>query len=152
MNPFYFGTSAKPLYGVYYPPRGGTARDVGIVLCYPMGQEYMRAHRAFRQLSNLLARAGFHVFRFDYYGTGDSGGDADVGTLTQWQEDIRAAIEELKDTAGVQKVALVGLRLGASLATVAAAGRSDVASVTLWDPVTDGAGYLDELLAVPSHG
>jgi len=146
MNPFYFGTSAKPLYGVYHPPRGGEARDHGVVLCYPMGQEYMRAHRAFRQLALLLSKRKFHVMRFDYYGTGDSAGDDEAGDLDQWTEDISTAVDELRDTANVKRVSLIGLRVGAALATDLCARRDDIDSVVMWDPIWDGRRYLEELL------
>lgn len=147
MNPFFFGTSEKQLFGVYHPARGRTIRETGIILCYPLGQEYMRGHRAFRQLSLLLSRAGFHVFRFDYFGTGDSAGDGEEALLEQWLEDVTIAIEELKDTTGVEKVSLIGLRLGAALAALAAEGREDIERIVLWDPVVSGSDYVDELLA-----
>lgn len=146
MNCFFFGSSDRSLFGVYQPPKGRLARDEGIVLCYPMGQEYMRSHRAFRQLSNLLSRAGYHVLRFDYYGTGDSMGESEDVSMQQWQQDIGTAIEELKDNAGIEKVSLVGLRLGAAMAVQAGAGRADVHDVVLWDPVVSGDAYLSNLL------
>lgn len=145
MNCFFFGSSDRSLFGVYQPPKGRVAREEGVVLCYPMGQEYMRAHRAFRQLSNLLSRAGYHVLRFDYYGTGDAMGESDEASVQQWTQDIGTAIEELKDNAGIEKVSLVGLRLGAALAVQAGAGRPDVDDVILWDPVVDGGAYLENL-------
>ncbi len=145
MNPFFFGTSEERLLGVHHPPRGRAPRDVGVLLCAPFGQEYMRAHRAFRQLGLLLARRGFHVLRFDWFGTGDSAGDAEEGSLARWVADARAAIEELEDTAGVARVSLVGLRLGALVAALAAEGRDDVADLVLWDPVVEGRLYLEQL-------
>ena len=79
MQPAFFGTSDKPLLGLYHPPTGPRAREVGVLLCYPGPQEYMSCHWAFRKLAALLAREGFHCFRFDYYGTGDSGGEGEDG-------------------------------------------------------------------------
>jgi pimeloyl-ACP methyl ester carboxylesterase len=149
MNPFFFGSSEKQLYGVYHPPRGRDIRETGILLCYPLGQEYMRGHRAFRQLSLLLSRAGYPVFRFDYFGTGDSAGTGEEAMLGQWLEDVGIAIEELKDTAGVTRVSLIGLRLGAALAALAAERREDIDRLVLWDPVVRGSDYVDELLAAP---
>jgi pimeloyl-ACP methyl ester carboxylesterase len=146
MNAFYFGRADHSLFGVYHPPKGRTARDHGIVLCYPLGQEYMRAHRAFRQLANLLSRRGYHVLRFDYYGTGDSMGEGDAVRVGHCLADVGTAIEELKDNANVARVSLIGLRLGATLATLAGAPRADVESIVLWDPVVDGAAYLASLL------
>lgn len=148
MNPLYFGASKQALFGVYHPPRTREMRSRGVVLCYPIGQEYMRAHRAFRQLAMLLAKAGFPVLRFDYYGTGDSSGAGDQGTMEQWARDIDFAIDELKDSAAVDTVSLVGLRLGALLAAQAHSRRGDTTSSVLWDPVIDGARYFDEVRAV----
>lgn len=148
MNPFFFGTSARQLFGMYHPPRGELTRATGVVLCYPFGQEYMRSHRAFRQLANLLTKAGFPVLRFDYSGSGDSAGGSEEASLARWQEDIGTAIDELRDTAEVKQVALVGLRLGAALALRAAAARGDVSRLVLWDPIVDGAAYVAELEAL----
>lgn len=150
MNPMHFGASERPLFGIHHPPTGRGARDLGVVLCYPLGVEYMRAHRAFRQLATLLARAGMHVFRFDYYGTGDSAGDWDEGSLEGWRDDVGRAITELQEMTGVPAVSLVGLRLGGTLALMAAdraaAETFSIERVILWDPVVSGAEYLDGLL------
>ena len=59
MNPFFFGESERALFGLYHPPKSATVRELGVVLCYPMGQEYMRAHRAFRQLALILSNFEF---------------------------------------------------------------------------------------------
>ncbi|MEO5589859.1 MAG: alpha/beta hydrolase [Gemmatimonadaceae bacterium] len=151
MNPLFFGTSEQPLFGVYHPPRSQLQDIGGVVLCYPFGQEYMRAHRAFRQLALLLTKAGFHVFRFDYFGTGDSAGESSAGSIEQWMRDVDTAIEELKDTADIPRVSIVGLRLGASIGALAAADRADVDTVVLWDPVIDGAEYAGALIAEGIH-
>lgn len=145
MNPLFFGSSDRPLYGVYHPPKARVGRQAGVVLCYPFGQEYMRAHRAFRQLALLLAKAGFHVFRFDYHGTGDSSGDAEDFTLTSAIADVGVAIDELKDMADVEQVVLFGLRLGGAVVAQAAQHRADVSHLVLWDAIADGAAYLQEL-------
>ena len=146
MNPFFFGSSTKRLFGVYHPPKGQTIRSEGIVLCYPFGMEYMRSHRAFRQLALMLSKKGFHVFRFDYYGSGDSGGEGEEVTVEQWVEDINTAVDELKDTATIDKITLVGLRLGAALAHQVSLQRSDIDQLVLWDPVVTGEAYVHELL------
>lgn len=147
MEPFYFGASQKALLGIYQPPKVNPMRRCGIVLCYPIGQEYVRAHRAFRQLALLLVRNGFHVLRFDYYGCGDSAGDFEEADVTQWTRDVAAAIDELKDISGVKKVSLIGARLGASLCALAGSPRTDVDSMVLWDPAMNGKSYLAEVLA-----
>ncbi len=150
MNPTFFGPASSPLYGVYHPPRAesGAATAEAVLLCSAFGQEYMRAHRAYRQLSLLLTRKGLHVLRFDYRGTGDSAGDMQDVTAGDWLEDVATAIDELRESTGVQRVSVVGLRLGALIAGVACASRSDITRLVLWDPVASGTDYEDELRAV----
>jgi len=111
----------------------------------PFGQEYMRSHRAYRQLAMLLTKQGFPVMRFDYKGTGDSSGYVEEATLEGWLNDISVAVEELKGTAGVEKVHVVGLRLGALLASAACAEKITVGKLVLWDPIISGKAYDTEL-------
>jgi pimeloyl-ACP methyl ester carboxylesterase len=149
VNPFFFGSSRQQLFGIHHPPKGATARSTGVLLCYPFGDEYMRTHKAMRQLTLMLAKVGYHVLRFDLSGTGDSAGDAEDVTIAQWLEDIAVAADELKETAGVSRISLVGLRLGATLAAHAATTRIDVDDLILWDPVVVARRYVDELMAAP---
>jgi alpha-beta hydrolase superfamily lysophospholipase/SAM-dependent methyltransferase len=120
-----------------------------VVLCNPLGYEAMCVHGTYRHLAQRLATAGFHALRFDYHGTGDSSGDDDEpDRVRAWLESIDAAVEALRVAAGVRAVALVGVRFGATLAAVAAAGRRDVQSLVLWAPCASGRAYLRELRAL----
>lgn len=144
MEAFYFGPSESYLFGVFHP-REGVIRNEAIVLCNPFGQEYLRAHKSMRRLAINLAELGYPVLRFDYRGTGDSAGDLDEVTADQWVTDIRHAIQELMDMAAVPKVALIGLRLGALLAAKAATEYPQISRLVIWDPVSDGAAYVEEI-------
>jgi uncharacterized protein len=97
---------------------------------------------AFRKLAAILAKDGFHVLRFDYYGTGDSAGGPRDGSLAEWRQNIVEAAADLKECSGATKVSLVGLRLGATLAAQTTLHPSNL---LLWDPVVSGSNYLDEL-------
>ncbi len=145
MTPLFFGSTEAPLYGVYHAPQGNP-RDAGVVLCPPFGQEYMRAHRALRQLALQLNRLGYHVLRFDYRGTGDSSGDMTGVDADDWLADIGFAIDELRDLAGIRHISLIGLRLGALFAAAACHRRSDIQRLVVWDPLQSGAAYERELL------
>lgn len=116
------------------------------MLCPPIGTELLRSYRAFRQLATMLAKLGYDVLRFDYHGTGDSSGDCLDCSVVQWRQDIHTAIEELKDTSGVDQVSLVGLRIGATLAA-AVAKTEHVSRLILWEPVIDGSLYLEDRIA-----
>ncbi len=147
MESLFFGPSSAPLYGVYCPARPDRDRGEGIVFCYPFGQEYMRSHRPIRQLAINLADMGYHVLRFDYRGTGDSAGELEGLEIADWVDDVKLAVEELRDMAATSKVSLIGLRLGSLVATVAACNHGGVANLVLWDPVSDGSEYLQELVS-----
>ncbi len=147
MNPLFFGATSRQLFGIHHPPLGRSARPRSVVLCPTLGQEHIRAHRAYRQLAIQLARQGHHVLRFDYYGTGDSAGVAQDATMEDWLADIGTAAEELQDMGGPSDLVLVGLRFGGAL--VAQAQKvADGRDVVLWDPVVRGKAYVDELNAI----
>lgn len=147
MRPFHFRDGDRPLLGVYHRPVGIPSRAVGVVLCYPVLDDYVGAHRAYRVFAERLARERFHVLRFDYYATGDSAGDRSEADLSQWLDDVNDAVDELRSSQGVLRVALAGLRLGGTLAALAAGTRDDVEGVALWHPVVTGTDYLDLLRA-----
>lgn len=147
MKLFYFGDPSGRIFGASEAARVASSRPKVVVLCYPMGQEQIRAHRAFRNLSMRLSKAGWHVLRFDYFGCGDSAGESDEGDADQWMSDVVAAIEQARLAHGLAKVSLIGLRLGATLATLVASQRNDIDQLVLWDPILDGRGFLEELSA-----
>ena len=146
MRPFFFGKADRPLFGMLHPSaKSGNARGA-VVLCPPFGPEYVRAHRALRELATRLATDGLCTIRFDYYGTGDSSGREDDASPGQWLDDIDAAIHEAREAEGGNGICLIGLRLGATLAALACLRRQDIARLVLWDPIVVGHAYLAELL------
>lgn len=148
--PFYFGSSDRQLFGCYHKPQNTAKRACAVVICQPMGHEYIYCHRALRQLATRLCEVGFPVLRFDFYGCGDSGGEGEEGTFTQWLEDVSTAVAEVRARASVTQISLIGLRLGAALAFAAAEQRHDVQSLVLWDPVVVGTNYIAEVIQL--HG
>jgi pimeloyl-ACP methyl ester carboxylesterase len=147
IQPFYFGTSEKPLFGCYHTQSSGPTRDCGAVLCAPLGEEYIRFHRVYRQLAFRLSSLGFPVLRFDFYGCGDSSGNCQQWQISHWLADISTAIGEIRRRSGVMKVCLIGLRLGGTLSMMAGDARGDIDGMVLWDAVVSGRAYVEELTA-----
>lgn len=136
MTAFHFGSRQRRLFGYYEPAQANASRLRAALLCHPMGNEQVFAYRAMRQLATRLVRAGFHVLRFDYFGTGDSYGETGEGDLAGWCDDVETAIEELKDISGAAKVDVAGLRLGANLsARVAIHQPKEINKLVLWEPL-----------------
>jgi uncharacterized protein len=144
VQPIYFGKAGRQLFGVYHPPQQKRAADA-VVICNPIVQEYMRTHWALRKLAASMAREGLHVMRFDYLGTGDSAGGAELYSVAQWCADIKAAAAELLDLSGARKVSLVGLRLGGALAATVAGNGLAVKDLVLWEAPASGAAHLVDL-------
>jgi len=148
-QPLYFGTSERPLFGWLHRADGGNERRVGVVLCTPSGYEAICTHRSYRRFAESAAERGFPALRFDYDGTGDSAGRSlDSDRVAQWLLSIGAAIDTLKAATGVEKVCLFGVRVGASLAALAAQGRTDVHAMIAFAPVIKVSSYLREIRAL----
>lgn len=127
------------LFGWFSP---GIGRR-GVILCGATGFEQLSAHRAWRDLAGRITATGCATLRFDYPGEGDST-DAGAGTLAAWRDAIRRAVRFLREEAGVAEVVLVGLRLGATLA-VLAAEEGGIDRLVLLAPCRTGRGYLREM-------
>ena len=148
--PLYFGPREE-LFGVCRVPgqrRAASAQSTGVLFCYPLGHEYFRSHWAFRLLSNFLLQRGVPVFKFDYYGTGDSLGEMDDADVARWVRDVHSAAAEFKTRAGISTLSLVGLRFGAVLAATAVEEGLPVEDLVLWDPVVGGSSHLAEIKRV----
>ena len=76
-QPRFIVTNERWLFSWHHPPSADTGRGAGVVLCPPLGYEYMSAYPTFRILAERLAALGFDVLRLDYDGTGNSSGDCE---------------------------------------------------------------------------
>ena len=150
-RPIYFGSDSEPLFGHLHLPELGATPRIPVLLCAAHGHEYMAAHRSLRVLAEQLAASGAACLRFDYLGCGDSADgvvpDAVQG-LARWPQDIGQAIDQLKAITGAPQVVLVGLRLGATMAALAAHRRSDIAGLVAIAPVLKGRSYVRECKAL----
>ena len=149
--PIVFEAPAGGCFGWFHPAQG-PARSTGVVLCRPMGYEALCSYRTYSLLAETLAQAGFDVLRFDYHGTGDSAGaDTDSGRVAAWIGSIEAAAAQMKRIAGVSRIALFGVRLGATLAVQAASQMGGVDSLVLWAPCVTGRAFVRELRAASAN-
>ncbi len=135
----WLGSSDRPLFAWLDIPEDG--RVVGAaVICPSMGLEAAYSARGVRDLARRLVAAGWAALRIDYAATGDSAGIwTDPGLVDEWLRSVRTAIDYARGL-GVPRVAVVGLRLGATLAAAELARGGPVDDVVLWDPCATGAG------------
>lgn len=144
MNPFYFGTG-DGLFGIHTPPQMALRGPCAALICAPIGQEYIRVHRALVRLGLELASRGVHVLRFDYRGCGDSLGEFTDFGPDDWTADITEAFDEMISGTGATRTTVIGVRIGALFAATClhTARRAD--NFVLWEPVLDGDAFVREL-------
>jgi Lysophospholipase len=132
--------------GWLHRPAGHQA-TIGAVLCNPFGYEALCAYRGWSELAEALAAgAGIPALRFDYPGTGDSKGiEEDPDLFRAWIDSIKAAAAYLRATTGVERLIFCGVRLGATLAAIAAEEMGGVDSLVMVAPVITGKRYIREL-------
>lgn len=116
-----------------------------VLICGPVGAEDLSAHRTLRLAAEALAAQGHTCLRFDPLGVGDSAAiGPDDDAVPGWIDSVHAAIDTLRAATGAPRVAILGLRLGATLAALAARARDDVAAFVAWVPVLQGRGLMRE--------
>jgi len=120
------------LYTVEYVPDVRPERVY--LLLSPLDNEANYSTRFYVRVARRLAGAGAAVFRFDYRGTGNSGGEFHEISLATIYEDIQILRDHACSTFGDLPVGLIGGRFGANIACGSAAG-SEVDSIVLWDPI-----------------
>ena len=147
---FFLDTPDGARFCMYHAPQGECRG--ALVYVHPFAEEMNRSRRMAALGARALAARGIGVLLLDLHGCGDSADDFGDATWDGWLRDIaqgRAWIEErLGRTAG-----LWGLRVGALLA-VMHAQKAAVAPerLLLWQPVTNGSGYLNGFLRLRLAG
>lgn len=141
--PVWFGPDDARAFGFVYVPSGGEARGA-VLLCHPLGYEYICAYRGFRLLAEQLANAGFVALRFDYHGTGDAmGGSQDSDRVGAYVRTVGHARDEIARYTDAP-VSAVAMRAGALIACVAATS-SPFHRLVLWDPALSGRSFVREM-------
>lgn len=128
----------SPLYVVFHPAAAELAPRVPAVIAPALFEERKSAYAVLRRLAARLAAAGHPVLRFDYRGSGESGG---VPTARRWQhllDDLTVARQTLAELSGKADCLLLGLRLGATLILQEAARGRCFGAIAL-APVVKGA-------------
>jgi uncharacterized protein len=119
------------------PPAESRGRYPAIVLVGGSGpvdrDETVSGVAVFGLLATPLADAGYFVLRYDKRGVGQSGGRTETATLQDLAEDVRAAVQFLRNRKDVddKRIVLVGHSEGALVALLAASRDEDLAGVVL---------------------
>lgn len=148
--PFYIESGRDVLLAWCHLPEKPT--DHAIIICPPVGHEFINSYRGLRHLADGFARAGVTAFRMEYQGVGDSTGlDTDPDRIQNWASSIERVQSFIRWNCGIKRVSLFGLRMGATLACMIAE-KHEVESLLCWVPVVEGRRYIREMLALQKTG
>lgn len=137
-----FESDGQMLRGIVHRP-SQEPPTAGIVFVHPFAEEKKCSHRTFVEAARRAAeQAGCASLRFDLRGCGDSDGCFEEATLTGWRTDLRAATAFAAQRLGSERLGLIGLRLGATMAAEVAEEDISLAFMALWEPILDGERYL----------
>jgi alpha/beta superfamily hydrolase len=136
-RPVFFGAEAD-LFGVVTEPRRGELRRRGVILVNAAADNHIGAARMYVTLARRWARRGYVVLRMDFAGIGDSATrpgrpDDDVFPPTAL-DDMRAAIDLMRNRYGVGEMTLAGLCSGGYHALRAAVAALPVNRILLVNP------------------
>lgn len=138
-TPVFFPSGDETLFGVLTRPTGPD-RGVAVILIYGGGHN-VSAHvgELWTRAARRVAAGGFHAFRYDHHGNGDSTGR--TGTFdhrTPFSDDLRAAVAWLRSQ-GLDHFVLVGDCLGARAALEAGTDMGGLDALFLMSPMVHDA-------------
>ncbi len=141
---FYFGNEGERLFAILHSPDDSSERK-GVIFCHPYGEEQQLSYRVLVSFARELCNNGFYVLRFDCFGYGDSQGDFEEATIETQIDDTVKAIELFETQYKIEKISLLGLRLGGTISALVAERDSRVENLILWSPIINGKEYLDDI-------
>lgn len=141
-----FGVLHEPDYSASLQPPPSNLNRLGLVFCQPFAEEKLIAHRVMVNLARTLTAEGICCFRFDYMGHGDSDGNFEDSTTETRLSDIQCAVDFLRMRSGIEKVGLLGVRFGATLAALTYRTGARIDFLILISPIVEGRSYIDQCL------
>lgn len=150
IQPRFFTFNDRRLFGILIEPT--QAECQGVVLYFaPMAEEMNRCRWQAASLGRALAARGYACLILDPYGSGESTGRVIDATWQIWRDDAKQALGWLVQRHPGVPATLWGMRLGALLAADLAAqpdgpAMGAVQHLLLWQPVLDGAMFLNQYL------
>lgn len=143
-EPLWLGPPTRRLYAALHGVTGKP--PVGVVLVPPLLHELSRSRRFLAETAVELAAMGLPCLRFDFFGTGDSGGDGEVLDFASMHQDLDLAVAAIRERTSIERLALVAWRGSALVVREWLAEDGQVDLVVLWEPIRDGSVWLRELI------
>ncbi len=96
------------------------------------------------EIARTLNSQKVNTIHFDYYGTGDSGGESYEVDLEKTIDDVKGIIRFIKESCSPTKIILFGVRFGADLALLISQAQTELDSLILYEPIVNGKYFYKE--------
>ena len=138
-----FRVGGTTVSGTLHLP-SGTRKAPAVVMCHGFTGSKLEAHFIFVKTARALASAGIAAYRFDFSGSGESGGRFEDMTIPGEIEDARRALLFIAGNrrADSRRLGILGLSLGGMVAANAAAREPRVRSLCMWCPTAAPVGMM----------
>lgn len=142
MRPLYLGTTPDPVLAFLHQPKGEPV-STAVLFCSPWGWDDVASYRARRSWAEQLAARGHPTLRFDFPGTGDSGGSAyDPARVGACSDAVTAASAWLRAETGCLRIAAIGLGIGGLFLAKSIAMGAAIDDLVLWGTPDRGRGFV----------
>ncbi len=143
---FFFGSDKHQLYAMLYEPEKKLNLSETYIILHPFAEEKKSSQIVLVDLARKISTEGNHVMLFDFFGCGDSEGDLPEANISIWLDDLRLAVELMKEKVNAKRINLIGLRLGAFIGALYAKEHNDISKLVLIEPVINPAKDLNRSL------
>ena len=135
-RPQYFANEGQQIVGTLHLPNG-VGPHPGVLLCHGFTGMRLEAHFLFVKMSRSLERAGMASLRFDFRGSGESGGEFRDMTVETEVSDALKAVDVFCQVPEVDggRIGVLGLSLGGFVAACVTGFEKRVKSTVLWSAV-----------------
>ncbi len=130
----FLGSGPERIFSTFHRPAGPA--EGAVLLCSSILAELLAGYQEEVWLCRRLAKRGLAVRRFHYRGTGHSDGGSEDITYEALCEDAALVAARLREETGVDRIAVIGTRMGAIVASTVAAGMPG-APISYIQPVLD---------------
>lgn len=141
---FFKNSKGNKLCGILSNPTSSKEKPI-IILCH--GFSSSKESSTYVKLQDILNKHNISIFRFDFFGHGESEGKFEDITESEAVDDILNAIKFLKEL-GYKKIGLIGSSFGGIASIMAASKTNDLFILALKCPVSN---HLEKNIATKTE-
>lgn len=145
-EPFFLPFGKGNLFCIFHAPKAEITKGA-ILYLHPFAEEMHKSRRMAALQARRFAASGYAVLQVDLPGCGDSFGDFADADWDSWLASALSAYFWLRQRTE-QRIALWGLRTGATLALELSCAIPEAAGIILWQPVINGERFLNQFLRI----